>query len=48
MFHYSVRQSQSTGGVDVDSEPVSILHPDIEKAESLIRNAWNEAKLVAD
>lgn len=45
---YSVRQSQSTSAVDVDAEPVTIRHPDIGKAEVLIRSAWNEAKLVAD
>ena len=51
----SVRQSQSTnvqastrGYSSVDSEPVIIRHPDIPKAESLIRNAWQDAKLVAD
>ena len=44
----SVRQSQSTSGVDIDAEPVTIMHPDVDKAESLIRNAWNEVKLVAD
>ena len=44
----AVRQSQSTSGVDIDAEPVTIMHPDVDKAESLIRNAWNEVKLVAD
>ena len=44
----SVRQSKSTGGPEVDAEPVSIMHPDIEKAESLVRNAWADSKLVAD
>jgi hypothetical protein len=46
----SVRQSKSTSGYGTvqDSEPVSILHPDAARAESLIRNAWADAKLVAD
>ncbi|XP_003385689.1 PREDICTED: uncharacterized protein LOC100634434 [Amphimedon queenslandica] len=44
----AVRQSKSTGGPEVDAEPVSILHPEVEKAESLIRNAWADSKLVAD
>ena len=48
LLYCSVRQSQSTSGVDVDAEPVAILHPDIDKAEALIRSAWNEVKLVAD
>ena len=56
-IHYflgcSVRQSQSVQGSargysTVDSEPVTIRHPDIPKAESIIRNAWQDAKLVAD
>jgi hypothetical protein len=46
----AVRQSKSTGagGQDLESEPVSIMHPDVDKAESLIRNAWADAKLVSD
>lgn len=44
----SIRQSKSTAGANIDSEPVSILHPEAAKAESLIRNAWADAKLVAD
>ena len=32
----------------VDAEPVSILHPDVARAESLIRSAWQDANLVAD
>lgn len=47
-FSCSVRQSKSTGGSVTDSEPVSILHPEAARAESLIRNAWADAKLVAD
>ena len=31
-FNSSVRQNQSTAGVDIDAEPISILHPDIGKS----------------
>lgn len=55
LIECSVRQTHSTGAPAsargysaVESEPVSILHPDIAKAESLIRSAWQDAKLVAD
>ena len=38
----------STGTAHSDLEPVSILHPEAVRAESIIRNAWAEASLVAD
>lgn len=41
------RQSQSNVGHD-ETEPVSILHPEAARAESILRNAWGDAKLVAD
>lgn len=45
----STRQSQTTStGQHIDAEPVSIRHPDIVKGESIIRNAWADARLVAD
>ena len=44
---HSTRQSKSSYG-NLDSEPVSILHPDVARAESLIRSAWADARLVAD
>lgn len=54
LFHCSTRQTHSTsaehapGGRIVDAEPVTILHPDVARAESLIRSAWQDAHLVAD
>lgn len=54
LFHCSTRQTHSTsaeqghGSRVVDAEPVMILHPDVARAESLIRSAWQDAHLVAD
>ena len=41
------RQAQSNVSHD-ETEPVSILHPEAARAESILRNAWGDAKLVAD
>ena len=38
----------NVGGHDHETEPVSIMYPEAAKAESIIRNAWADAKLVAD
>lgn len=43
----STRQTTSATASQ-DLEPVSIYHPEAPRAESIIRNAWAEAKLVAD
>ena len=48
MILCSVRQSKQTDPSVVDSEPVSIMHPEIDRAEALIRSAWADAKLVSD
>lgn len=50
LFLHSTRQAKSavSGGVDQEVEPVSILHPQAAKAEGIIRNAWADARLVAD
>ena len=49
---FSVRQTQPTDSRDgyhsVNIEPVTILHPEAARAESIIRNAWGTSKLVAD
>ena len=45
--HHSTRQAKANVGHD-ETEPVSIMHPESAKAESIIRNAWAESKLVAD
>lgn len=42
------RQAKSNISGHDEADPVSILHPDVGRAESLIRNAWADAKLVAD
>lgn len=49
----SIRQATSNiaktpGTAAAEMEPVSILHPDVPKVESLIRNAWADSNLVAD
>ena len=44
---HSTRQAKAAVGHD-ETEPVSIMHPEAAKAESIIRNAWAESKLVAD
>ena len=31
---------------DYETEPASLLHPEAAKAESIIRNAWYDARLV--
>lgn len=41
------RQTKSNIGHE-ETEPVSILHPEAARAESILRNAWADAKLVAD
>ena len=46
-FTHSTRQAKANVGHD-ETEPVSIMHPEAAKAESIIRNAWAESKLVAD
>lgn len=43
----STRQVTATVGHE-ETEPVSIMHPEATKAESIIRNAWADSKLVAD
>ena len=44
----SVRQSKPTDPGVVESDPLSIMHPEIERVEVLIRSAWADARLVAD
>ena len=45
----STRQVKgNVGGHDHETEPVSIMHPEATKAESIIRNAWADSQLVAD
>lgn len=44
----SPRQALAAHAPGEAPEPVSILHPEVPRAESLIRNAWADAKLVAD
>lgn len=44
----STRQTQSAVAAEGDLQPVIIRHPDCVKAESILRNAWADAKLVAD
>jgi len=44
----SSRQSQALVQQSIEQAPVSILHPDVNRAESIIRNAWADTKLVAD
>ena len=41
------RQSKSNVAHD-EPDPVSILHPEAIRAESIIRNAWADVRLVAD
>ena len=40
--------SAKASGIGEEPEPVSIMHPQATRAESIIRNAWADAKLVAD
>ena len=49
-YFYSTRQAKSavSGGPDQEVEPVAILHRQAGKAEGIIRNAWADARLVAD
>jgi len=44
----STRQTKEAVTQSADLAPVAILHPDVNRAESIIRNAWADAKLVAD
>ena len=44
---HSTRQVKANIEQD-SSEPISIMHPEAAKAESIIRNAWAESNLVAD
>ena len=44
----STRQAAEAVKQSADLAPVTILHPDVKRAESIIRNAWADAKLVAD
>ena len=44
----STRQSTALVSQSEDQAPVVILHPDVNRAEGIIRNAWADAKLVAD
>ena len=48
LFVRRVRQSKASGGTTTDAEPVASLHPEAARAESIVRNAWADAKLVAD
>ena len=46
---FSTRQIKgNVGRHDHETEPVSIMHPEAAKAESIIRNAWADSQLVAD
>lgn len=46
-YIYSTRQVKAN--VEQEStEPISIMHPEAVKAESIIRNAWADSNLVAD
>ena len=44
----AVRQAVSTAPMHMGTEPVIIRHPDVRRAEGIIRNAWAESQLVAD
>jgi len=44
----STRQSAALVSQSSEQAPVAILHPDVNRAENIIRNAWADAKLVAD
>ena len=44
----TVRQSVATATMQLGSEPIIIRHPDVRRAEAVIRNAWAESQLVAD
>ena len=44
----STRQAAEAVTQSAELAPVTILHPDVNRAESIIRNAWADAKLVAD
>ena len=41
------RQSKSNVSNE-EPDPVSILHPEAARAESIIRNAWADVRLVSD
>jgi len=44
----SVRQSEAQVSQTVEHAPISILHPEAQKAEAIVRNAWADSKLVSD
>ena len=44
----SVRQSEAQVSPTVEHAPISILHPEAQKVEAIVRNAWADTKLVSD
>ena len=44
----STRQTREAVTQSADLAPVSILHPEAQKAEAIVRNAWADTKLISD
>jgi len=44
----STRQSEAAVNMSIEQAPISILHPEAQKAEAIVRNAWADSKLVSD
>jgi len=44
----STRQSEALVNQSAEHAPISILHPEAQKAEAIVRNAWADSKLVSD
>jgi len=44
----STRQSEAVVNQSAEHAPISILHPDAQKVEAIVRNAWADSKLVSD
>lgn len=45
---YSGARQAKANVVHEETEPVSIMHPEAARVESIMRNAWADAKLVGD
>lgn len=44
----STRQTKEAVTQSAELAPVSILHPEAQKAEAIVRNAWADSKLISD
>ena len=44
----STRQTREAVTQSAELAPVSILHPEAQKVEAIVRNAWADTKLISD